>query len=187
MRTLVLVSGAPGSGKSTLARPLAESLALPLLSKDTIKEQLHDALGPLDADPFVSSRRIGGAAMELLWRLAASCPAVVLEANFRPGSAYERARIADLCPAPVEVYCRCPPEEAARRYADRARRPDHHAVHPQRTIGPDLQAEFLGPVALGEVIVADTTAPVDARAIADLVRAALSARTDPGSSAPARP
>jgi len=173
MRTLVLVSGAPGSGKSTLARPLADHLGLPLLSKDGIKEQLHDSLGPLDPDPFVSSRRFGGAAMDLLWRLAASCPAVVLEANFRPGSAYERARIAELCPAPVEVHCHCPPEEAARRYADRARRPDHHAVHPQRSIGPALQAEFPGPVGLGAVIVVDTTSPLDPAAVAGLVRAAL--------------
>jgi predicted kinase len=173
MRTLVLVSGAPGAGKSTLARPLAGHLGLPLLTKDTIKEQLHDSLGPLDADPFVSSRRFGGAAMDLLWRLASCCPAVVLEANFRPGSAYERARIAELCPAPVEVHCHCPPEEAARRYAERARRPGHHAVHPQHTIGPALQAEYPGPVGLGEVIVVDTTHPVDAAAVAGLVRAAL--------------
>jgi predicted kinase len=176
MRTLVLVSGAPGSGKSTLARPLAHLLGLPLLSKDTLKEQLHDSLGPLDADPFVSSKRFGGAAMDLLWRLASSCPAVVLEANFRPGNVYERARLTELCPNPVEVHCDCPPEEAARRYADRARRPGHHPVHPQRTIEPALQAEFPGPVGLGDVIAVDTTNPVDAAAVAHVVRSILDGR-----------
>jgi hypothetical protein len=40
-------------------------------------------------------------------------------------------------------------------------------------MSPALQAEFPGPVALGEVIVADTTSPVDAHAIAGLVRALL--------------
>ncbi len=36
----VLVTGVPGSGKTTLARELSVRLRLPLLSMDTIKEQL---------------------------------------------------------------------------------------------------------------------------------------------------
>lgn len=63
MPQLVIVSGAPGAGKSTLAAPLAIALGLPLLAKDTIKEAVRDALGDLDADPLVSSRRLGGTSM----------------------------------------------------------------------------------------------------------------------------
>jgi hypothetical protein len=79
----VYVSGAPGSGKSSLAVPLAAELGYPLLAKDRIKETLHDALGAPEPDR-AWSRRLGGAAMELLWALAADAPAVVIEANFRP-------------------------------------------------------------------------------------------------------
>lgn len=92
MRQVVLVSGAPGAGKSTLARPLADLLGMPLLSKDVIKETLFDVLGHVADDELDSSRRLG-AAMELLWRLAAECPSVVLEANFRSQSGYERERV----------------------------------------------------------------------------------------------
>jgi len=118
-RRIVLVSGAPGAGKSTLAAPLAARLNFPLLAKDAIKETLFDALGGAAGD-LAQSRLFCGAAMETLWTLAAHCPAVVLEANFRPRSAHERARIAALGGAVVEVYCACPREEAARRFAARA-------------------------------------------------------------------
>jgi predicted kinase len=84
-RKLVYVSGAPGSGQTSLAVPLAAALDYPLLAKDRIKETMHDAFGAPEADR-TWSRRLGGAAMELLWALAADAPAVVIEANFRPRS-----------------------------------------------------------------------------------------------------
>ena len=67
------VSGAPGAGKSSLAGPLAAALGYALITKDTIKETLHDALGAPEAD-LAWSRRLGGASMELLWTLAAHAP-----------------------------------------------------------------------------------------------------------------
>ena len=106
--------------------------------------------------------------MELLWTLAADAPAVVLEANFRPHSAYERGRISALCPHPVEVNCVCPPELAARRYAERAA--TGHSVHVITSLSPDLLAEYDRPVGIGDVIMVDTTCPVDVAAVADRVR-----------------
>jgi hypothetical protein len=73
VRRLVYVSGAPGAGKSSLAGPLAAELGFALITKDTLKETLHDALGAPEPElPW--SRLLGGAAMELLWRLAADAP-----------------------------------------------------------------------------------------------------------------
>src|SRR5258708_16305412 len=114
-RQVVLVSGAPGSGTTSLAGLLAAELGFALLSKDRIKETLHDALGA-PAPDLAWSRRLGAAAMELLWALAADAPAVVLEANFRPHSSYEQNRISALSARPVEVNCVCPPELPARPY-----------------------------------------------------------------------
>jgi len=82
-RQVVFVSGAPGAGKTSLAVPLAAELGFALVCKDRIKETLHDALGAPPPD-LAWSRRLGAAAMELLWTLAADAPSVVVEANFRP-------------------------------------------------------------------------------------------------------
>jgi predicted kinase len=155
---VVYVSGAPGAGKSTVAERLAHELGLVLVSKDVIKERLFDSVrAPADTSPLAWSRTLGGAAMELLWTLAAQQAPVLLEANFRPRSDYERGRLLGLGRRLVEVHCDCPPELAARRYArrsaDGSRRLD---VHPASTLAPELLAEFDGPVGIGALVSVDT-------------------------------
>jgi hypothetical protein len=106
--------------------------------------------------------------MELLWALAADSPAMVLEANFRPHWAYERGRISALGGCVVEVHCVCPPEIAARRYAERAA--TSHPVHVVTSLSPELLAEFDRPVGIGQVITVDTTGPVNVAELATAVR-----------------
>jgi predicted kinase len=166
-RKLVYVSGAPGSGKSTLAVPLAAELGYALLRKDRIKETLHDALGAPEPDR-AWSRRLGAAAMELLWALAADAPAVVIEANFRPHHEYELDRIRELAAHPVEVHCECPPELAVRRYNARTT----HPVHVVTTLDLDAMMEYDRPVGLGSLVSVDTTRPVQASVVATAVRRA---------------
>ncbi len=169
-RATVLVSGAPGAGKTTLARPLAEALGFALLSKDDIKETLHDALA-LPVGDLAWSRRIGGASMELLWALASRCPQVVLEAPFRPHGPNERLRFPGLARPIVEVYCECPPAICAQRYAQRSAH--SHATHVIKSLSPEMLAEFNGPVGVGPVIPVDTTRPVDIPALTTTVQAFL--------------
>jgi predicted kinase len=183
---VVLVSGVPGAGKSTLAGPLAAGLGFALLGKDRIKETLHEALGAPPAGQLWSGSRpwtkwLGGAAMELLWALAVDAPAVVLEANFRPRSEYERGRITGLANTSsalggqiVEVYCDCPIELATARYNGRA--PRRHPVHIVDTLTAELAAEFDQPVGLGELIVVDTSVPVDVAWVVEEVLARFETR-----------
>jgi len=171
---IVLLSGPPGSGKTTVARPLAERLGFALLSRDDLKETLYTALHGTPGD-LDFSRTIGAAAMEVLWALAPHCPAVILEANFRTRSAYEREKVAALLALPgtqmVEVYCRLPREEASRRFADRARRERHHPAHVLAEMPPERMAEYEEPFALSPVIEIDTRKPVSIECLTDQVKA----------------
>lgn len=164
MRQIVLISGAPGAGKTTLAAPLADRLGWPLIAKDHIKETLFDAMGGA-GDSLEESRRFGAGAMETLWALAARCPRVVLEANFRPKSDYERARLTGLKGQVVEVHCLCPTSEAIRRFKARGAAGVHPA-HPWRLMDDRTFAEFDRPMGVGEVITVDTTRPIDIEGLA---------------------
>jgi predicted kinase len=154
------------SGKTSLAVPLAAELGYTLLTKDRIKRTLHDAFGAPESN-LAWSRRLGGAAMELLWALAADAPAVVIEANFRPHSEYEKAKLSALAAHPVEVHCACPPELAVERYNARAT----HPLHVVTTLQPEAMAEYDRPVGIGALVTVDTTVPVDVPAVAAAVRA----------------
>jgi hypothetical protein len=104
--------------------------------------------------------------MEVLWALAADSPAVVIEANFRPYSDYERAKLSSLAARPVEVHCACPPDLAMRRYNARAT----HPVHVVTTLPREAMTEYDCPVGIGTLITVDTTATVDVNAVAAAVR-----------------
>jgi predicted kinase len=176
---LILVSGPPGAGKTTLAPALAQALDLPLLMKDTVKEAIHDGLGAGREITLDESRRLGSATFEVIWAIAAHMPEVVIESNFRRSSEVQMQHLLDLHPAPIEVYCRCPPEVASARYRDRHRAGSRHASHVLDDVPVD-EIETFVPLELGPVIEVDTTAPVDVAALAGEVRALLA--TGPGRS-----
>ncbi|NEE02588.1 AAA family ATPase [Phytoactinopolyspora halotolerans] len=178
----MIVNGIPGSGKTTLAKGLAQTMNLPLFSKDSVKETLADMLGPapdgLTAREW--SQRLGAAAAEMLWTLLAdSCPGAVLEspwlAHLRPIvlAGLDRAQV-DVDRV-HEIWCEVPLDFARRRFAERAagRHPVH--VNDQNDDAGwgewSTQAE---PLALGHVHVVDTTSPVDLTQLVARIRRAHS-------------
>ena len=69
-----------------------------------------------------------------------------------------------LAQQPVEVYCECGPELAARRYNDRAR--TCHPIHVQASVPPEVRAEYDRPVGIGKLVTVDTSVPVDVTTLA---------------------
>lgn len=100
-RVFVVVTGVPAAGKSTMARALSESLALPLIAKDAIKEALMDVLGtPNDVE---RSHHLGRAAVMAMFAIARMNTGAVLDSVWMP---YTVPLIRELDGAVVEVSVR---------------------------------------------------------------------------------
>jgi predicted kinase len=129
---VLIVSGPPCTGKTTLARRLAASFALPVMTKDTIKESLFETLGVQDR---AWSKRLGGASMELLYvyvgsQLAAGRSCIV-EGNFiaaygTPAFRRLQERYTFL---PIQVNCVADPAVLAARFRERSLSDERHPGH----------------------------------------------------------
>jgi hypothetical protein len=64
------------------------------------------------------------------------------------------------------VHCACPPEVAVARYNARVTHPVHLTTLPLAAM-----AKYDRPVGIGDLVTVDTTAPVDARAVAARIHA----------------
>jgi predicted kinase len=161
---LVIVSGAPASGKTTLAIRLSLDLRLPLISKDSLKEALADALGPPPDAP--ASIRLGTGAYAVLYlvarQLLLATQGVIVESNFRRG--LSERELDPLLPLgnPRLVHCSTDHEVLMARYADRVVGGERHAAHldadREAVLRDDLAAGRFDPLALPiPALVVDTT------------------------------
>ncbi len=175
MKAAVLVNGVPASGKSRVAAALAAETGWPVLALDAIKEALFNQLGAGDRD---HNRKLGKASFEAMFSLIRDFPdgsVAIADAwyGFQPrGFTLPQIARASLSAA-VELWCHAPPEVIAARYAERIGQRSKH--HPGMEYVPELVdlAGRAAPLGVYPVIGLDTQLPLDARALAARVRAAL--------------
>jgi hypothetical protein len=179
--TFYVVSGLPASGKTTLGQQLASALALRMLDKDSVLEALFSAVGTGDAAWRTALSR---ASDDALFRAASGLPGAVLVSFWRretiaPTAGTPTAPLSDLPGELVEVFCRCDPEVAARRFVERARHPGHldRLVTFDEILPRFQRLAAAYPVGLDKVVTVDTTEPVD---IESTLRALASLAGRPG-------
>lgn len=163
--TLIVITGPPGSGKTTLSRRLGETLLLPVLQRDGLKELLFDTLGSRDRS---WSRQLGGASYELLFYTLAlllqtgrSC---IVESNFQgePEVPKLRKLVQQYQYAVVCIQCRTDPATLLTRLQRRSASGERHRGHADHedlsTMNQGSIRGFYDPLPIdGIIIELDTT------------------------------
>jgi hypothetical protein len=175
-RGFVVISSLPASGKSRLGAAIAPLLGMPLLDKDDFLEALFDRLGVGDAD---WRTRLSRDSDDQFGAAAVAAGAAVLVSFWRhfgqTGGGTPSEWLSSLPGPLIEIHCVCPVDLALRRFRGRSRHPGHLDTA-RDVVG--LQHDFdecvkRGPLGVGPVIVVDTAALPDARAVAARIRRVL--------------
>lgn len=160
----------PAAGKTTVAKSLSNSLALPLIAKDALKERLYDTLGTGDLD---WSAKLGTASFALLFELARvlieSGNSVILEANFFRGS--ESRFLALPEHRMVQIHCHAPLDVLVARYTSRPRHQGHRDAEKVKELPRRFESGAHDPLDLpGVLLRIGPSQPVDVDAIVEAVR-----------------
>ncbi len=144
---LILVSGKPGSGKSTLAQRLADqdALWLPLVSRDAIKQGLGETLG-ISPDDEAGVSAVTQTSVDIFYEaighLLSAGVGLIAEQSFRRGLDESRLQPLTLLARTVIVHCHTSPDEARRRFVERARsgRPEQRPARSVQKLIDQMEA-----------------------------------------------
>jgi len=174
MSCYVIVSGLPAAGKSTVAAAVSSVSSLTLFDKDAYLEALFATTVPSTPK---DRARLSRAADESLRAAVEAAEGGVVASWWKHPASHEDSGtptswLQELPGPVVEVYCRCPPEIAARRFLQRARHPGHFD---NRWSLDELCYRFeraarQGPLGLNPRIEVDTSADINPSTVWPLIQ-----------------
>jgi len=181
--TIIIVTGRPAAGKSTLAQWLSQELQLPLVGKDSIREELFDRLGWKDRQ---WAQELGKASVDMMFYFAraelAVGHSVIMDNSFHPTVSNPRfqALKEQYHAESIQIVCDSDRETLFQRFSARADSGDRHPGHGDQDVLEELYANLADVSSQileigGSVIEVDTTdfAKVDYQKILERVKSSL--------------
>jgi predicted kinase len=180
---IIIVTGRPAAGKSTLAKWLSQELKCPLVSKDTIREELFERLGWKDRK---WAQELGKASVDMMFYFARAelevGHSIIMDNSFYPP--VSNPRFQDLKEKyhaeSIQLVCDSDRETLFQRFKSRADLGNRHPGHGDQYVLDELYANLADHSSQileigGFVIDVDTTdfAKVDYQGILNQVKSLL--------------
>jgi len=139
--TIIIVTGRPAAGKSTLAKWLSQELKLPLVSKDSIREELFDRLGWKDRK---WAQDLGKAGVDMMFYFAQAelevGHSLIMDNSFYPPVSTPRfqALKAKYHAESIQIVCNSDRETLFHRFKTRADAGNRHPGHGDQDVLEEL-------------------------------------------------
>jgi predicted kinase len=139
--TIVIITGRPAAGKSTLAKWLSQELKLPLVSKDSVREELFDRLGWKDRK---WAHELGKASVDMMFYFARAelevGHSIIMDNSFYPPVSTPRfqALKEEYNAESIQIVCDSDRETLFRRFKTRADLGNRHPGHGDQDVLEEL-------------------------------------------------
>jgi predicted kinase len=180
---IIIVTGRPAAGKSTLAKWLSHELKFPLVSKDSIREELFNRLGWKDRK---WAQELGKASVDMMFYFAKAelevGRSLIMDNSFYPPVSTPRfqALKAKYQAESIQIVCNSDRETLFHRFKARADAGNRHPGHGDQDVLDELYANLADNSSQvleisGSTIEVDTTdfSKIDYQDILERVNSAL--------------
>ncbi len=139
--TIIIVTGRPAAGKSSLAKWLSQELKLPLVSKDSIREELFDRLGWKDRK---WAQELGKASVDMMFYFARAelevGHSIIMDNAFYPPVSNPRfqALKEEYQAESIQIVCDADRETLFQRFKARADSGTRHPGHGDQAVLDEL-------------------------------------------------
>ena len=141
LSTILIVTGRPAAGKSTLAKWLSQELKLPLVSKDSIWEELFNCLGWKDRE---WAQVLGKASVDMMFYFARAelevGHSIIMDNSFHPPVSNQRFQTLkeEYNVESIQIVCDSDRETLFQRFRTRSDSGSRHPGHGDQDVLEEL-------------------------------------------------